>query len=256
MNKGFSLPPDPPPFPKNFIYGYEVAFLMIKPSIEAKAALLADLPLFACLSETQRGALAAHCLWQEWAKGQNLFREGEAAAGVHILLHGLVKIFHCSADGRERVLHLIKPHNTCGEAAVFQRGTYPAHAAALLPSQSLYLPSKPLLDMLLANPDLGLNMLAALSLRLRMFTRKLEAHSKGDATQRLAAYLLHRARLHQSQSLHLDMPREVLANMLGIARETLSRTLTRLQQQGIIQVHGRDITLCDRSALEAIANTG
>lgn len=229
---------------------------MLKKKCAEKAALLADLPLFACLSEAQREDLAAHCLWQEWAKGQSLFREGEMAAGVHIVLQGLVKIFHCSADGRERVLHLIKPRNTCGEAAVFQRGTYPAHAAALLPSQTLYLPSGPLLDMLLANPDLALNMLAALSLRLRMFTRKLEAHSKGDATERLAAYLLHRARLHQSPKLHLDMSREVLANMLGIARETLSRTLTRLQQQGIIEVHGRDIVLCDKPALEAAANSG
>ncbi|MEG2172338.1 MAG: Crp/Fnr family transcriptional regulator [Desulfovibrionaceae bacterium] len=223
---------------------------MAQPTLFEKAALLAPLPLFSPLSEEQRLHLAGQCLWQQWPKGHAVFHEGEAALGMHIVLHGLIKIFHTTPEGRERVLHLIKAHNTCGEAAVFQRGTYPAHAATLMPTSVLYVPSAPLLAMIAANPDLALKMLAALSLRLRMFTRKLEAHSSGDAMQRLAAYLLHRAKLAQSPHLHLEMSREVLANMLGIARETLSRMFSRLQQAEILSIKGREIRLTNMAALQ------
>lgn len=229
---------------------------MLQPSTPEKAALLASLPLFAPLSDEQRLQLAAYCIWQHWPKNHLLFHAGEHAHGVHIVLQGLVKIFHTTTDGRERVLHLIKAPNTCGEAAVFQRGTYPAHASTLAPTSTLYLPAEPLLAMLLNNPHLALNMLAALSLRLRMFTRKLEAHSTNDATARLAAYLLHRARLGNTHSLHLDISREVLANMLGIARETLSRTLSRLQQAGSIEVSGRTIHIRNRQSLQEAAESG
>lgn len=221
-------------------------------SVADKAALLATLPLFAPLSTEQRVSLATNCQWQQWPKGHRLFHEGDKALGMHIVVQGLVKILHLTPDGRERILHLIKPGNTCGEAAVFQRGTYPANAQTLCPTTTLYLPSEPLLALIVANPDLALNMLAALSLRLRMFTRKLEAHSKGDAGQRLAAYLLHRLKLapQPATSLRLEGSREVLANMLGIARETLSRTFSRLQQDGMLKVSGKDIHILDRAALE------
>lgn len=224
----------------------------MQPSAAEKAALLATLPLFAPLSVEQRLNLANACQWQQWPKGHRLFHEGDTALGMHIVLQGLVKILHITPDGRERILHLIKPGNTCGEAAVFQRGTYPANAETLGPSTTMYVPSALLLDMIVANPDLALNMLAALSMRLRMFTRKLEAHSKGDATKRLAAYLLHRLKLapQPTTSLRLEGSREVLANMLGIARETLSRTFSRLQQEGILKISGRNIQILDMRALQ------
>lgn len=230
----------------------------MQPSASEKAALLATLPLFAPLSAEQRLNLAAACQWQQWPKGQRLFHEGDKALGMHIVLQGLIKILHFSPDGRERILHLIKPGNTCGEAAVFQRGTYPAHAETLCPSTTLYLPSEPLLALIVTNPDLALNMLAALSLRLRMFTRKLEAHSKGDATERLAAYVLHRQKLapQPATTIRLEGSREVLANMLGIARETLSRTFSRLQQEGILEISGRDIGILDLAALQQRAGGG
>lgn len=239
---------------------------MIQPSSEEKAALLAALPLFASLSGAECMALALRSHWHHWPKGQAIFHEGEKAHGMHIVLQGMVKIFHNSADGRERVLHLIRPGNTFGEGAVFQRSTYPAHAATLSATTALYVPAEVLLTLIAENPDLALRMLAALSLRLRMFTRKLEAHSKSDASSRLAAYLLHRLRLNPHKPsevtggaaapllhIRLEVSREILANMLGIARETVSRTFSRLQQAQILSLKGRDIYILDVKALQQLA---
>lgn len=246
---------------------------MLQPAMLEKSELLALVPLFSGLSVAELLLFAEHSSWQKLSKGQVVFSEGEQAQGIHVVLNGLLKIYHINALGRERVLHLIRPGNICGEAAVFQGGTYPAHAAVLEASTLVYVPKDFLLQEIVKNGDLALRMLAALSLRLRMFTRKLEAHGQTDAVPRLAGYLWHRLRLRsdfitknfifldskeisqgQELKLNLEVSREVLANILGLARETLSRAFSRLQQLGIIQVQGREITIIRLDELQNMAN--
>ena len=54
-------------------------------------------------------------------------------------------------------------------------------------------------------------------------------------------------------TLRLEESRDVLAAMLGMARETLSRALSRLREKGLIELHGRDIRIVDAQGLRAIA---
>ncbi len=217
--------------------------------LEEKARLLSLLPLFENLKEEQLLLLAEKAQWHIWKKGTRLFCEGEVADGLFILHVGLIKVFHFTPEGQEQVLHLIKNGATCGEAALFQKGAYPAHAETLKVSSGFFIPAPAFFSVLENNSDVALKMLAALSLRLRMFTRKLEAQDKGDATKRLASWLLHRSRLTNSAVIPLETPRETLANMLGMARETLSRSLSRMQQNNCIRVEKRRILITDPALL-------
>lgn len=221
------------------------------------AALLAALPLFSTLSGEELTSLAAGTKRCAYPRGTFVFVEGEQGDGFHILCKGLVKLCHMTPDGREAVLHLIRPGNMFGEAAVFQDGSYPASAVAMESSETLLLSTQPLKDLIAANPGLALRMLGALSLRLRMFTRKLESMTTRDAAQRLAAYLVHRQRLQGGATdVRLDVSREVLANMLGTARETVSRVFSRLAETGIISLSGRTLRILDEERLRAVADGG
>ena len=221
------------------------------------AALLAELPLFASLSEQELAELATATRRTAYPRGAFVFSEGEKGDGFHILVQGLVKLCHLTPDGREAVLHLIRPGNMFGEAAVFQDGSYPANAVAMEAAETLFVPTGPLKALIAANPELALRMLGALSLRLRMFTRKLESMTTRDASQRLAAYLLHRSRLQgRTTDLRLDVSREVLANMLGTARETISRVFSRLAEMGVIALKGRTLSILDPERLRAVADGG
>ena len=171
-----------------------------------------------------------------FARGATLFRERERADGMHIVLRGVVKVVRFAPDGREMVLHLVRKGNTIGEAAMFQKGTFPASAVAV--------------------DEMALRMLAALSLRLRMFAHKLAAQGQGGAACRLATYLLHRRQIGGGDCIRLGVSREVLANLLGLARETLSRQLSRFSEAGLVELRGKDIVILDVPALQATAAEG
>ena len=202
---------------------------------------LGALPLFEPLSPDERERLAAGCRMRTFARGATLFSEGERADGMHIVLRGVVKVVRFAPDGRETVLHLVRRGNTIGEAAMFQKGTFPASALFALVTE---------------NPEMALRMLAALSLRLRMFAHKLAAQGQGGAACRLATYLLHRRQIGGGDLIRLGVSREVLANLLGLARETLSRQLSRFSEAGLVELRGKDIVILDVPALQATAAEG
>ena len=133
--------------------------------------VLGSLPLFEPLSPDERERLAAGCRMRTFARGATLFREGERADGMHIVLCGVVKVVRFAPDGREMVLHLVRKGNTIGEAAMFQKGTFPASAVAVDDVETLFLPADALFTLVTENPEMALRMLAALSLRLRMFAQ-------------------------------------------------------------------------------------
>ena len=215
---------------------------------------LKRMPLFSSLTDGQRKSLAARSLAASCPKGKILFMEGEEAAGLYILLEGKVKIFRAAPDGREAVLHIFGPGEPFGEVAVFQGGRFPASAECVEAGTSLFVPRKALLEGIRNDPALALNMLGALSLRLRAFAAKVETLTLMETPQRLAAYLLLTSDEQGTgdDGFQLDISKALLAGLLGTARETLSRCLARMVEQGAISVSGRTVRILDRAFLERL----
>ena len=93
-------------------------------------------------------------------------------------------------------------------------------------------------------------MLAAMSLRQRLFINKI-AGSQGriSVSGRVAAWLLHRAKMEKSATLSMGVIQETLARQMGISRESLSRELSALASAGLIDRDRRRVTLLDADAL-------
>ena len=217
--------------------------------------LTTSIPLLRALTTEQQHELLREARRIVHAKGHPIFNEGDACQGFYIVLSGLVKIYHLTAEGKEMVLHLIRPGQSFGEAFIFRQGDYPMAAAAVEASESLYIPTPLMLRLIRHNPDLAESVLGALATRLYMFTRKLQAQSLREAPQRLAAYLLHTSRMRgHDPHIQLDISRELLASMLGTARETISRTLSKLADRGAVRVRGKQVHLVDLDILQRIAD--
>lgn len=217
--------------------------------------IIANLPLFNGLTQSQLEALASIIVDKPYEKGEMIFFEGTAAKGFYVIAQGRVKIYKSAPDGREAILHVFGPGEPFGEVAVFQGGTYPAHAVTVEKSRLLFLPREGLVSRISSDPALSLNMLAALSSRLRQFANKIEALTLKETPQRLAAYLVTASELKDgADTFTLDIAKGLLAGMLGTARETLSRALTKMAEEGMVRVEGRQITILDRDALEALAS--
>ncbi len=188
--------------------------------------IIERLPLFDGLSDAQLEGLAGIVVDRRVDKGQMIFFESSPAEGFYVVAEGRVKIFKTAPDGREAVMHVMGPGETFGEVAVFQGGTFPAHAMAVENARVLFLPRKGLVDRTLH-----------------------------ETPQRLAAYLLHASELKgDADTFRLDMAKGVLAGMLGTARETLSRCLGKLAERGAVSVDGREVTIVDRDYLQALAD--
>ena len=188
--------------------------------------------LFAVLRPEERLALAGHARLRAFAKGEVLFREGQESADPAFLLSGLVKLSRSAPRGRECVLHLVRP------------------------GRLLWLDKRALLAVLRGNAALGLGLIAALSLRQRLFINKL-AGSQGriSASRRVAAWLLHRSKMEKTDALDLGVSREILARLVGISRESLSRELSQLAANGLISVERRRVLLLDRAGLQKLADS-
>ncbi|MEW6501146.1 MAG: Crp/Fnr family transcriptional regulator, partial [Thermodesulfobacteriota bacterium] len=191
---------------------------------------------------------------QTFAKGQPIFAEGDPGAGLFVVASGLVKIYKISLDGKEQILHLFGPGEPFAEIAVFTGSAYPAHALALEESRVFFFPRRAFIDLIRANPDLAMNMLAALSMRLKKFSRLIEDLSLKEVPGRLAAHLLFLSEQQgDTDTVALPVSKTQLASLLGTIPETLSRMLAKLARQGYLAINGSQITILQRDRLEDLA---
>jgi CRP-like cAMP-binding protein len=220
------------------------------------AAFLGRTLLFAGLDESDLAEIARLAVVKDAPAGGHIFSESDEARGFYVVESGSVKVYKVSASGREQVIHHLGPGEAFAEVALFAGRTYPASAMALSPSRLLFFPKQAFLNLISAKPALALNMIGTLALRLRGFASLVEALALKDASARLAAYLLELSRQQAGPELTLPVTKAQLAARLGTVQETLSRTLGKLRDDGLIKVSGRRITVLDAEGLAEVAESG
>lgn len=191
---------------------------------------------------------------RKYNKGEILFEEGAEADGFYIVAVGKVKVYKLSPEGKEHILHVVQPGHSFAEAAIFDDGCYPAFAETLDTSTLLYFPKREFLELLQQHSQLAINIIAGLSRFLRQFTVQIEDLTFRDVPSRLARYLLS---LGDEMSLSMSLPisKSQLASNLGTTSETLSRTLRKLSDDGVIRVQGKIIEILDNQRLFELATS-
>jgi CRP/FNR family transcriptional regulator len=217
-------------------------------------SFLANVPLFKGLPADQLGRIAGIAVPREYRRGEIVFSDGQEANGFYVPMRGRIKIFKLSPEGKEQVLHIMGFQEPFGEAAVFSGGRFPAYAQALEESLLIFFPASAFVDLTRHDPTLAMNMLALLSRRLKEFAGLVEQLSLKEVPGRLASYLIYESdRAAGAALIELDIPKTLLANVLGTIPETVSRVLGKMASEGIIEVEGRRIRLLERKKLEALS---
>ncbi len=216
---------------------------------------LVQSPILREMTREEREKVLAVALERRVGRGETLFHEGERTEGLWVLGEGLLKLVRYSPDGRELLLHLVRPGQSFAEAALFGRQTYPATAVALERSRVWCWPRQRLVELLSGSPELGLGLLVSLSLWARRLADKLELLTHRRVEERLAVYLVGRCgRLPRPGcELRLSEARNLIAAQLGTAPEVLSRTFRRLQDEGIVAVEGSLVRILDPERLLRLA---
>src|SRR5690349_16623997 len=205
---------------------------------------LAQMALFAGLSDSEVQALAQRSVERRFAAEEMLFWEGEPCTGIFLIVQGSVKIFKTSAAGREMMLSLETAPTTVAELPLFDGGPYPATVRAVDPVQAYFTNQSDFQLVCRQYPAVALKVLAVVGKRLRHLVSIVESITFGSVTQRLAKLLLD----HPDSEFDLVTHQE-LASRLGTVREVVSRNLARFRAEGLIQVQGHRVQILDREGL-------
>lgn len=216
--------------------------------------LLAGVRLFQSLDEAVLRTLARGASLHVHEAGQLIFREGDMASSFLLVESGEVEVFRYSHSGEERVFQMFEAGRTVAEAAMFMpHGRYPMCARARSAVVLFRLRRESLLEACRSDPDLSMQMLAALSHALYKRVNQVDWISSSSAPERLANYLLG-LESRQGRVVRLPMSQRQLAACLGIRAETLSRLFTDWQARGYVAGRRCEWELRDMAYLKELAS--
>ncbi|HLV28643.1 MAG TPA: Crp/Fnr family transcriptional regulator [Burkholderiaceae bacterium] len=207
--------------------------------------LLSRVPLFDQLDEHELTQIATGTVEQHVRRGEAIFHRGEPCNGFHIMVYGQVKLIAVSPAGAEKVVRLLGPGESFGEALMFLDRPYILSAVALADSMLLTVDKSVLIDELDSNPMMARRMIAGLSQRLHSFVSDVQSYSLHSGTQRVIGYLLQAQEAAGDSELRLEVGKNVIASRLNLTPEHFSRILHDLSSKGLIRVDGRYITILD-----------
>jgi len=187
-------------------------------------------------------------------RGDVLFRNGDPCRGLYIVRAGSLKTEALSEAGVAQILGFHLPGQLLGVAGMSQY-QYTCDAVALERSAVCELPFAQLEMLLGGYPAVRQHILQLLGDAAQRHHRHLLLMGRRQAQERLAQFIRDIAEQQRTPfgaPFRLSMSRHDLANYLGLAIETVSRLFSKMRAQGVLEVHGKRITIRDRAALLAL----
>ena len=219
---------------------------VLTPTQLRECTLFAELSDGACERLLDRHRCGSHAVEQVFVMEQDW---GES---LFVLLTGMAKVRSYTADGEEVVMSLLGAGEVFGEMAALDGSPRSADVVALTPVRVAKLRAEPFTAMLKQEPGLALALARLEATRLRDLNQRF-AIGASDATTRLLAALAYLARKSSAanavQAVIPPLAQRELAVLAGLARETASRTLSKLRSRGTVVDEGDGLRLADLQPL-------
>jgi CRP/FNR family transcriptional regulator, cyclic AMP receptor protein len=193
-----------------------------------------------------------------YPRGAILFVEGEAPRGLFVLCSGQAKLSANSAEGHSLTFRTVEPGEVIGLSAVVGDRPFSATAETLSPCQLGFIPRLEFLRFLRSNSDVAMRVAKHLSMELHQAWRQSRMVALAPDTQaKLAQFLIDQAGRHGQTTgdglrIPLNMTHEEIAKNIGASRESVSRILKNLRNQGVICVNGGAIIILHAIALSSL----
>jgi len=195
-----------------------------------------------------------------WARHELLYRQGDKALFVHILITGSVKSCAVGAEGNETIFRLHLPGSVLGLTALSARQLRDASAIAVEPCETITLHRDQVKATLSANGALAVSVMEILLDRIWHFQFRMRETLGTPLEARLARALLELSREEETSRKHvagsgstITVTHEDLGHILGARRPTISKFLRRFAAQGLIETAHRSIRVVNRPGLRAAA---
>ena len=222
-------------------------------------SLLARVLLFADLSQAELDDLTVLLHRRRYAKGEVIFREGDAGSSLLIIEEGRVKLSLCSPEGNEVILDLLEPGDFFGELVLLDGEPRSADAVAIEPCSLFSLQRADFLRFLAKGPEPAATLLATMSHRLRRTTSQLHDVAFLDVPSRLARVLLKLAKDatdgHDAlAAMPFRLTQGQIAALVGTTRESVNKWLGFYERHGLIRREEGAVTVLEPKQLGKYAS--
>jgi CRP/FNR family cyclic AMP-dependent transcriptional regulator len=212
------------------------------------AETLRKWPFFSELGEDELAKVASCIYDRTFHRGEVILLEGEAPRAVYFIVHGQVRIYRLSSEGREQVLKRLGPGGAFNLVPVLGGGPNPSSAIAWTDVTVYAIERGHFLQMVREHPALAVAVLADFAAKLRHMTALVEDLSLRTVGARLAKLLLTQAA--EEEAAPRRMTQQEMAAQLGTVREVVGRALAELEREGLIRMERHRIVIVDRAGLE------
>ncbi|HPB79745.1 MAG TPA: Crp/Fnr family transcriptional regulator, partial [Sedimentibacter sp.] len=191
-----------------------------------------------------------------YKKGEIIFNAGDYFDYLFIVIKGRVKLSKISAMGREQILKILEVGDFMGELSLFKDTVMTNFAEALENTEICIIRSEKIREIIMQKPEIAIKFLEKYAERIKHSEEIIEQIGLRDVEQRIANYLIAEVEKNNIKNrnneyiINLPITKSVLSSILGTTKETLSRKLTLLQDEGLIRMEGqRKIIITDIEGL-------
>jgi CRP-like cAMP-binding protein len=203
---------------------------------------LRTIPLFSSVSDEDLESIASLLIERRFPKHKTIVEEGLSGDYMYVIREGRVKVTKLSGDGREKILELLEAGSFFGEMSLLDSAPRSASVKALTEVRILALARNDFLNVLRRSPDLALAVIQELTHRLRQQDEQASSLSFQRVKERTQGLLVRLARDETGVPGRLATPtltHQQIADMIGTSRETVTRAVKGLKQEGWLEQDGK-----------------
>ena len=187
-----------------------------------------------------------------------LFVEGQAPRGVYMLCKGRVKLTMNSADGKTLIARICEPGEVLGLHAAIAGQPYELTAEALQPCQVNFVRREDFLRLIREHAEVSASAMQQLSNGYRQACQEIRYLGLSrSASEKVAQFLLETSssgqQTNQGKRFNLGLTHEEISQIVGISRETVTRTMTEFKDKMLITTKGSTVVIRNETGLKAQA---
>ncbi len=200
------------------------------------------IPLFSDVSDADLSSIASLLIERRFPKHKTIVEEGFAGDYMYVIAEGRVKVTKFSGDGREKILEFLEEGDFFGEMSLLDDSPRSASVEALSDVRILALARGDFLSLLMRSRDLALAVIQELTPRLRQVDEQassLSFHGVKERTQGLLLRLAKDDPAGEGRPRTPGLTHQQIADMIGSSRETVTRAIKRLRDEGWLEQDGK-----------------
>lgn len=189
--------------------------------------------------------------------GTTLFLEGQSCRGIYILCRGRVKQSVTSSDGHTLILKISQPGEVLGLNAAIAEVPYETTAETGQPCQVNFVKTVDFLKFLAEHGEASLHAAMQVGNDCQQAYQQLRSFTMSSSSQRMARLILEWSQedsgIATSHGIKVALTHDEIAQIIGMSRETVTRTLASFRKQGIASLHGSTLLIQNMSVIHQLA---